>query len=229
MTICLVSDRRRLVPAGAPDAEARRCLLEQARHAVDAGVDLIQVRERDLEAAPLAALVSDLVAATRGTSTRVVVNDRLDVALACGADGVHLRADSIAPGAARRLTPSGFLIGRSVHTIDEAAAARGADYLIAGTVFESVSKPGQSLLGVEGLAVIVRRAAAPVLAIGGVTEERLAAIAAAGAAGIAAIEILVAFAICRSDIPRRSRASRSLPPKSPTDRSAGMTDRGNRA
>jgi len=181
------------VPAGTPDIEARRCLVEQARHAIEARVDLIQVRERDLEAAPLAALVSDLIAVTRRTSTRVVVNDRLDVALACGADGVHLRGDSIAPEAARRIAPSGFLIGRSVHTVDEAAAARGADYLIAGTVFESASKArGEPLLGIEGLAAIVRRAAVPVLAIGGVTDERLAALAAAGAAGFAAIGFFVA-------------------------------------
>ena len=86
-------------------AVERRSLLAQARRAVDAGVDLIQVRERDLEAASLAALVADIVAIARGTPTRVVVNDRLDVALACGADGVHLRGDSIPVEAARRLAP----------------------------------------------------------------------------------------------------------------------------
>jgi len=188
VTICLVTDRRRLVPADAPEADARRCLLAQARYAVEAGIDLIQVRERDLEAAPLAALVADVLALTRRTPTRVVVNDRLDVALAAGADGVHLRADSIPPAAARRLAPSGFLIGRSVHTVEEAAAADGADYLIAGTLFETASKPrGHAALGVDGLRAIVRRVATPVLAIGGVTAERVDAIAAAGAAGIAAI------------------------------------------
>src|SRR5437899_11261308 len=100
MNICLVTDRRRLVPASTPDHEARRCLLAQLRHAVHAGVDLIQIRERDLDAAALAVLVRDVLAAARGTPTRVVVNDRLDVALACGADGVHLRSDSISVAAA---------------------------------------------------------------------------------------------------------------------------------
>jgi thiamine-phosphate pyrophosphorylase len=172
VTICLVTDRRRLVPADAPEADARRCLLAQARYAVEAGIDLIQVRERDLEAAPLAALVADVLALTRRTPTR----------------GVHLRADSVPPAAARRLAPSGFLIGRSVHTVEEAAAADGADYLIAGTLFETASKPrGHAALGVDGLRAIVRRVATPVLAIGGVTAERVDAIAAAGAAGIAAI------------------------------------------
>jgi thiamine-phosphate pyrophosphorylase len=166
--------------------------MTQVRHAVDAGVDLIQVRERDLEAAALAALVTDVLAAARGTSTRVVVNDRLDVALTCGADGVHLRSDSIAVAAARQLAPAGFVIGRSVHRIDELTAASGADYLIAGTVFPSTSKPdGHPLLGVEGLRGIARAAAVPVLAIGGVTMERLDAAAAAGASGIAAIGLFM--------------------------------------
>ena len=192
MTICLVTDRRRLVPVDAPETESRRCLVAQARHAVDAGIDLIQIRERDLETAPLAALVAEVLAVTRGTPTRVVVNDRLDVALACGADGVHLRGDSIPPEAARRLAPAGFLIGRSVHTVEEAAAVEGADYLIAGTMFETASKPrGHAALGVDGLTALVRRVATPVLAIGGVTADRIAAIAAAGAAGIAAIGLFV--------------------------------------
>jgi thiamine-phosphate diphosphorylase len=122
----------------------------------------------------------------------VVVNDRLDVALTCGADGVHLRSDSIAVAAARRLAPAPFVIGRSVHGIDEVAAARGADYLIAGTVFPSASKPGgHPLLGVEGLRAIAREATVPVLAIGGVTAERLDEAAAAGASGIAAIGLFM--------------------------------------
>lgn len=192
MTICLVTDRRRLAPAGATEIDARRCVVEQARCAIDAGIDLIQVRERDLEAAALAALVSAVLDAARGSATRVVVNDRLDVALACGADGVHLRGDSIAPLEARRLAPAGFLIGRSVHTVEEAAEAEGADYLIAGTVFETSSKArGHACLGLDGLAAIVRRAAAPALAIGGVTAERIDAVAAAGAAGIAAIGLFI--------------------------------------
>jgi thiamine-phosphate pyrophosphorylase len=187
-----VTDRRRLVPAGAPQDDARRCLLTQVRHAVDAGVDLIQIRERDLEAAALAVLVRDVLAAARGTPTRVVVNDRLDVALTCGADGVHLRSDSIPVAAARQLAPPGFLIGRSVHRIDELSAARGADYLVAGTVFPSASKAGSHpLLGVEGLREIVRNSAAPVLAIGGMTLERVADAAAAGASGIAAIGVFI--------------------------------------
>jgi thiamine-phosphate pyrophosphorylase len=156
---------------------------------VRAGVDIIQIRERDLDAGPLATLVAELVRLTRGTPTRIVVNDRLDVALACRADGVHLRGDSMPAEAARSIAPAGFLIGRSVHHEHEAkAAAAGVDYLVAGTVFPTSSKAGLTeWLGVEGLARICRSVSVPVLAIGGVTVERVPGVAAAGAAGIAAI------------------------------------------
>jgi thiamine-phosphate pyrophosphorylase len=175
--LCLVTDRR------------LRPVVEQCSEAVQAGVDLIQVRERDLDGRPLATLVAELVRLTRGTATRVVVNDRLDVALACGADGVHLRGDSMPPEAARSIVPAGFLIGQSVHAGQDAkTAAAGADYLVAGTVFPTLSKAGLTeWLGVEGLARICRSVSVPVLAIGGMTVDRLPGIAAAGAAGIAAI------------------------------------------
>jgi thiamine-phosphate pyrophosphorylase len=190
--ICLVTDRRRLVAAAAAPGAPRECLAAQVRHAVKAGVDLIHVRERDLEAAALAALVVELLTIARGTPTRIVVNDRIDVALACGADGVHLRGDSIPIASARRLAPPGFLIGRSVHGLREAIAAAGADYLIAGTVFPSASKPAATpLLGLEGLSAIVRATDRPVLAIGGVSGERIGEVAAAGAAGFAAIGLFM--------------------------------------
>jgi thiamine-phosphate pyrophosphorylase len=191
--ICLVTDRRRLVAAAAAPGAPRECLAAQVRYAVKAGVDLIQVRERDLDASALAALVVELLTIAKGTPTRIVVNDRIDVALACGADGVHLRGDSIPIASARRLAPAGFLIGRSVHGLREAMAAAGADYLIAGTVFPSASKPAATpLLGLEGLRAIVRPIDRPVLAIGGVSGERIGEVAAAGAAGFAAIGLFMA-------------------------------------
>jgi len=183
--LCLVTDRHRL----GPRADA---VVQHARAAVEAGIDLIQIRERDLDAAALAALVALIVEAARGSSTRVVVNDRLDVAIAAGANGVHLRADSIPIADARRLAPDGFMVGRSVHTVEEARAARGADYLIAGTVFPSASKPGAAAwLGVDGLRAIAQVAASPVLAIGGATLDRLHELASTGAAGVAAIGMFV--------------------------------------
>jgi len=181
LTLCLVTDRR------------IRPLVQQCSDAVRAGVDMIQVRERDVDGGPLASLVAELVRLTRGTATRVVVNDRLDVALACGADGVHLRGDSIPPESARSIAPPGFLIGRSVHDEQEAATvAATVDYLIAGTVFPTSSKPGLTeWLGLEGLARICDAVAVPVLAIGGITADRLPGVAAAGAAGIAAIGLFM--------------------------------------
>jgi thiamine-phosphate pyrophosphorylase len=194
VTRCLVTDRRRLCPDARTFAAARAGLVEQARAAAAAGIDLIQIRERDLAAADLAALVADIVAVTRESPTRVVVNDRLDVALACRADGVHLRADSYAVKDARRLLQPPLLVGRSVHTVEEAALAEGADYVIAGTLFPSASKPATPparLLGLEGLRKIVNVSAMPVLAIGGITPDRVDAVLATGADGIAAIGLFI--------------------------------------
>jgi len=191
--LCLVTDRRRLAGSDASADRARQCLLLQARFAAEAGVDLLQIRERDLTGAELASLVRAVVAVARGTSMRVIVNDRVDVAIACGADGVHLRGDSIRVSAARRIAPRGFRIGRSVHSVEEAVGAADADYLIAGTVFASASKPGAAgLLGVDGLAAVTRAVSTPVLAIGGVTEARIDQIGRAGASGCAAIGLFLA-------------------------------------
>jgi thiamine-phosphate pyrophosphorylase len=112
------------------------------------------------------------------------------VAVACGADGVHLRADSISVADARRLGPPGFLVGRSVHSAEEAVVAVDADYVVAGTVFPTPSKPGRTtVLGTAGLARITAATRVPVLAIGGISIANVDAIAAAGAAGIAAISL----------------------------------------
>ncbi len=191
MKLFLVTDRRRLAGEVALE-EARRCLLRQAECAVAARIDCIIIRERDLEARDLADLTAAIVGVTRGTGTRVVVNDRVDVALATGADGVHLRGDSMPPDLVRRMTPQGFLIGRSVHSAQEAAAAAGIDYLIAGTVWTSASKnDDHALLGLDGFSAVVRAARVPVLAIGGVTIDRAGEIAKAGGAGIAAIGLFM--------------------------------------
>jgi thiamine-phosphate diphosphorylase len=171
---------------------------------VDAGIDLVQVRERDLEAASLTDLVLQVLAITRSSGTRVVVNDRLDVARAAGADGVHLRHDSVSVGEARSLAPTPFVIGRSVHDVAAAKAAADADYLIAGTVFPTTSKQGAvRLLGLDGLRAIVATTTAPVLAIGGLTLDHLGAIAATGAAGIAAIGLFSSLQLI--DLTREAR------------------------
>ena len=123
--MCLVTDRQRV---GGADR-----LVERVSWAARAGVHLVQVRERDLEGRALTALVAGCVAAVRGTRARIVVNDRVDVAVAAGAHGVHLRADSMAAARVRTMVPPGFLVGRSVHGLDEAREADeagGLDYLL---------------------------------------------------------------------------------------------------
>jgi len=191
MMLCLVTDRRRLAGRAASPDRARQCLVAQVRHARDAGIDLVQLRERDLPAADLAAIGREMVGITRGSRTKIVVNDRVDVAIACGADGVHLRGDSIDVRAVRAITPQGFIVGRSVHSTEETLRAGEVDYLVAGTVFATPSKPVAALLGLEGLAAIVRVARAPVLGIGGVTGATVDRIARTGAAGIAAIGLFI--------------------------------------
>ena len=115
------------------------------------------------------------------------------MALTCGAHGVHLRGDSIPVHAARQIAPAGFLIGRSVHRVEEAVAAGEADYLIAGTVFPSASKrEGAPLLGIDGLTAVAHAVDRPVLAIGGITDDVIDAVASTGAAGIAAIGLFIA-------------------------------------
>ena len=184
--LCLVTDRRRL---GASWEEA---LLRRVRGAATAGVHLVQVREHDLEGGPLTRLVAGCVDAVRGTSTRVLVNDRFDVALAAGAHGVHRRGDSFRASRLVQWAPPGFLIGRSVHSMAEAVAAaenHAVNYLIFGTVFDSSSKPGRSPAGLRELSQVASATRLPVLAIGGVTPGNIAEVMAAGAAGAAAISM----------------------------------------
>ena len=162
------------------------------RAAARAGVHLVQIRERDLDGGPLARLVASCVEAVRGTRTRVLVNDRLDVAVAAGAHGVHLRADSFAAPRVRACAPAPFLIGRSVHSVADAVAATAAgalDYLIFGSVFETRSKPGRQAAGLAELARVTAATPLPVLAIGGITARRIDEVMAAGAAGAAAISM----------------------------------------
>ena len=165
-------------------------LVEHIAAAARAGVHLIQIRERDLDARALTRVAAAAVDAARGTSTRILVNDRTDVALAAGAHGVHLRGDSAPANRIRKIVPRGFLIGRSVHSREEAEGAvaeGGLDYLMFGTVFETASKPGSRAAGPATLATIARAVPLPVLAIGGITVSRMAEVAEAGAAGFGAI------------------------------------------
>lgn len=188
MTLCLVTDRRRLGGAvSARPVEWRSVLIEQVSAAAQAGVDYVQVREPDLEARDLADLVRSLLAVTRPTQARLLVNDRVDVALATGADGVHLKEQGILPDQVRRIAPKGTIVGCSVHTTDAATARKAADFLIAGTVLSTASKRAPDYLGEEGLRRIVRAVEQPVLGIGGLDVASIPLLRSSGAAGLAAI------------------------------------------
>jgi thiamine-phosphate pyrophosphorylase len=188
--VYLVTDRRRLAPDARTPAAEVLALERFLDEALDAGVDAIQIRERDLEARILRELAARIVARATGRAV-VLVNDRVDVALASGAAGVHLRADSAPTDDVRRMAPGGWTIGRSAHSPEEAGGALGADYVLFGTVFPSDSKPGVDGAGVARLQEAAAASHDPVIAIGGITPERAAQARAAGAAGVAAIGVFL--------------------------------------
>ncbi len=190
--ICLVTDRHRLADRLALNrgtAPVLEALVDIVIAAAEAGVDLVQMRENDLPTDTLTALVRRCVGVVEGTSTRIVVNDRLDVALGAGAHGVHLKDAPIAIDRVRTIVPRGFLIGQSIHGVDRAGDA--VDYLIFGTLFPTRSKPDAAPARPGAVEAVVRRARAPVLGIGGVNLRNLADVAATGAAGIAAVDLFL--------------------------------------
>jgi thiamine-phosphate pyrophosphorylase len=162
--------------------------LEVAGRAGRDGVEMIQIRAKALSARELSGLVRSVLQVARGS--RILVNTRTDVALACGAHGVQLPAGSMSPEAIRRVTAPGFLIGVSCHTLPELRAAEqeGADFAVYGPVFPSVTK---SLvpIGIEAFREAARSTHLPVYALGGVTAENAPECMVAGAAGIAGISL----------------------------------------
>lgn len=154
-----------------------------------ADVDFIQVREPGLSTRVLASLVQELIGSA---GPRVLVNDRADVAITCGAAGVHLRDRSVSPEVIRRIAPPDFTISVACHDADAVfrAADEGADYAVLAPIFSPLSKPtGRPPLGLETLHSIASRASIPVIALGGITPENMALCLEAGAAGIAGITV----------------------------------------
>jgi thiamine-phosphate pyrophosphorylase len=188
--VCYVTDRKALPGEKTPSA-----LFEKIRAAAAAGVDWVQIREKDLAARELLALVRDAVALA---SIRVIVNDRLDVALAVGAAGVHLGHASVPAREVVRWcragnAPADFLVGVSCHSLEGAqeVESAGASYTYFGPIYETPSKiPFGKPHGVEELAQVAKAVRIPVIAIGGVNESNAAECIRAGAAGIAAIRMI---------------------------------------
>jgi thiamine-phosphate pyrophosphorylase len=191
--LCYVTDRRALEGApDSPDLPLRDCI----HRAIAAGTNWIQIREKGLETRALVELARFAVDATRGTSTRVLINDRLDLALAANAAGVHLGEKSVPLEVVAEWRRSAarldFLIGVSCHSLESAqiAGRGGADYVFFGPVFATPSKAAYGApQGLERLREVCSSVEIPVLVIGGVTAGNARACIAAGAAGIAAIRL----------------------------------------
>ena len=168
-------------------------ILRLVEAAVEARVSLVQLREKTLAVRVLFELVVRAVELTSGSVTRLLVNDRFDIALAGGADGVQLTNRSIPADIVRQTCGDGFLIGVSTHSLDEARMAQdSADFVLFGPVFETESKRSfGEPQGVERLQEVTRQLNGfPVIAIGGVSKENAQQCLVAGAAGVAAIGML---------------------------------------
>src|SRR4051812_14874366 len=190
---------RYLITSGAtsvattPSTEDFHQLLEHISRAVDAGIHLIQIREKSLSARVLFELTLAAAKLTRGSGSRLLVNDRADIARTAGADGVHLTTTSVDTDVVRRTFGRDFLIGVSTHSVAEAQAARngGADFAVFGPVFPTRSKEiyGEPL-GLKKLEEVARELNPfPILALGGVTVERIEQCLSAGATGVAGISL----------------------------------------
>jgi thiamine-phosphate pyrophosphorylase len=167
-------------------------LLGFIERAISAGVERIQIREKDLSARELYDLTRRALLLAEGADTRIMVNSRTDVALAAGAHGVHLPAGSVSPDRVRAITPRGFEIGVSTHSRCEILAAHdeGADFVVFGPVFDPLSKAACTPpAGIEGLRESVRDVPIPVYALGGITPENAPLCIKAGAAGVAGISL----------------------------------------
>ena len=179
--------------ATTPDSAEFRNILRQAAAAVAAGIHLIQIREKLLTAQVLFELTAGIVALTRGSLTRVLVNDRADIAAGAGADGVHLTTRSVAAEVIRQSFGAKFLIGASTHSRAEVklACEQGADFAVFGPIFPTSSKEKYGPpLGPEKLIDAVQESASfPLIALGGISLENAHECFRAGASGIAGITL----------------------------------------
>jgi thiamine-phosphate pyrophosphorylase len=188
----LITDGRTTRETNASSAEFTR-LFALVGACVLARVSLVQLREKQMRPRMLYELTRRAADLTRGSETRLLVNDRADIALAAGADGVHLTSRSLDPLVVRNIAPRDFLIGVSTHSLEEAraASASDADFAVFGPVFATPSKEAYGApLGLEVLREAAHAVAPfPLLALGGVTRERVAQVVGAGARGVAAIRL----------------------------------------
>lgn len=182
MIRCHITDRKQVGGLGP--------LLECIRRNLDLGFDIIQIREKDLSASELLQFVRQVCRLPNPANTRILVNDRIDIAMAGGAHGVHLPAGAIAPSRIRSIVPAGFAIGVSCHDVPELRRAEdeGADFAVFSPVFGPLSKSSfLPPVGLDGLQAATSRVTIPVLALGGITIENAPLCEKVGAAGVAGI------------------------------------------
>jgi len=184
-SLYLVTDRRQT--GGRP-------LVPLLREAISAGLRAVQLRERDLTTRPLLLLAEEVLRLTRGQGARLLINDRADLVMALGADGVHLRSDSLPVAVVRRLLGPDRIIGVSVHSVGEVvrAESEGADFAVLGPVYDTTSKRSYGLpIGLSPIEEACKRCRIPVFAIGGITASRAGAVRRAGASGVAVISSIL--------------------------------------
>jgi thiamine-phosphate pyrophosphorylase len=172
-----------------------RALLEAVEAAISGGVTLVQLREKELPARDFFSLAKEMLNLTNRYNVPLIINDRLDIALAVGAAGVHLGQEDLPLKAARRLAGNDFIIGVSARNLEAALTAEleGADYLGCGAVFPTGTKKAANVIGPEGLAAVVSSVRIPVVGIGGIGLGNAAEVMAAGAAGIAVISAILSL------------------------------------
>lgn len=174
-----------------------RSLTDVVRQSLEGGVRAVQLREKDLSGASLYRLAAELRRLTSEFDARLIINDRLDIALAAEADGVHIGVNSLPVAAVRRVLGKGKFIGYSAHAIDEAlrAQADGADFVTFGPVYPTPSKAEYGdPCGVKKLADVAFALKIPVIGLGGITEANITAALSANIQGIAVISAILAAA-----------------------------------
>lgn len=200
MDLYIVTDRQ---------ASLGRDHMSMVRAALAGGADVIQLRDKTLSGRDLYALAQDMAALVRAYQATFIVNDRLDIALAAGADGVHLGQEDLPVAAARSLSPPSFIIGASVGSVEEGRAAErdGADYIALSPVFSTPTKddagPGHGLEVLSDLRAAVK---IPVIAIGGINSGNVRDVVAAGADGVAVISAVLGA----DDVEAAARSMREL-------------------
>ena len=186
LSVYVITDRR---------LAGDRSILDVVRAAIRGGATVIQLREKEATTREMVELGQALLQITREAGVPLIVNDRVDVALAIDADGVHVGQDDMPAAIARRLIGPDKILGVSAETVEEALAAQrdGADYLGVGDIYGTTTKPDAGPpIGLEGLRRIVEAVTIPCVGIGGITPENAAAVVKAGAAGVAVVSAVMA-------------------------------------